>query len=364
VVAGPQSEDAFLNAIAARPDDGALRRVFCDWLLEQGDPRGDVMVLALQPQLSSADRRRLERLTKAHAHKWLGPLAPAVLGAHEDDEVDGLQARFEGGLLEHVAFRPMSTAEWKLLVGEPRLATVKSAVFSDARGQPPAEFLCHRVLASLTHVECGAAMLDIAHALPFAPLWLRIHTSKHKSDLAVLAGFKGMSSVKELVLSIHNSNPKAVGLRAQNAEPLIDELLDSPAVFQREHFELDFSNATVEGIAEAILFGTTQLRRMRQRVLQRFTVRYRDTPFTLHGDQLQFLEIDPSSREGEWTVDSRFAAAAAVIAQLSGVALQSIDVKAPPGGRVTRQELDALRAAARRLRSLESLVVAGNKQPP
>lgn len=322
------------------------------------------MVLSQQPELSSADRRRLERLTKANAHKWLGPLAPAVMGSHEEDDVDGLQVRFNGGFLEHVRFRPMERAEWQLLVGEPRLGTVTSAVFTDARGHPPAEFLSHPVLGALTHLECTAELLEVAHELPFAPVWLRIHTWKHKADLPALEGFKGLASVKDLVLSIHSRESKTALLRAQNAETLIDELLESPAVLARQHFELDVASSTVEGVAEAMLFGTTQLRRMRQRVLERFTVRYRDTPFTLHGDQLQFLEIDPSSREGEWTVDSRFAAAAAVVAQLSGVALQAIDVKAPPGGRVTRQELDALRAAARRLRSLESLTVAGNKQPP
>jgi len=329
VVAGPQTEEAFLMLIAARPGDAAIRRVFADWLLEQNEPRGEVMVLSQQRELSSADRRRIDRLTKANAHKWLGPLAPVVLGAHEDDEVDGLQCRFEGGLLAEVRFRALVAKEWRLLTGEPRLATVSSMSFAiGALHRPPAEFLAHPVMANVRRLECDAALLNVAAEVPFRLEWLRVHTTNHASDLDELVRFSGLASVSELVLSIHMRVKKApneralVLLGAQTAGPMVDELLESGAVRGRDHFELDTVSATPEGVAEALLSAAVQLRRTRQRVLQRFTVRYRDTPFSLTGDRFQFLEIDPSSRDGEWTIDSRIASAAAVMSQLAGAACQ------------------------------------------
>lgn len=35
-------EQAFLNAIAADPEDSAPRLIFADWLDEHGDPRAEV----------------------------------------------------------------------------------------------------------------------------------------------------------------------------------------------------------------------------------------------------------------------------------------------------------------------------------
>ena len=82
-----RDESAFLQTIAAAPDDDAPRLVYADWLAERGDPRGAFVRLqcalaALPPDdplrsdLEQAERRRLA----AHAADWTADLAGRVSG--------------------------------------------------------------------------------------------------------------------------------------------------------------------------------------------------------------------------------------------------------------------------------------------
>jgi uncharacterized protein (TIGR02996 family) len=80
-------EEAFLQDIFAHPEDEASRRIFADWLMEQGDPRGEFILaeceLALLPRHDPrwpdlADRER--ELLAEHGKTWAGPLADLVSG--------------------------------------------------------------------------------------------------------------------------------------------------------------------------------------------------------------------------------------------------------------------------------------------
>jgi uncharacterized protein (TIGR02996 family) len=69
---------ALLAAIAACPADDQPRQVYADWLLERGDPRGELIQLQLLASPTEAHRTRVERLLAAHRHTWqaeLGELA-------------------------------------------------------------------------------------------------------------------------------------------------------------------------------------------------------------------------------------------------------------------------------------------------
>jgi uncharacterized protein (TIGR02996 family) len=78
-------EEAFLQDVLDHPDDEALRRIFADWLQEQGDPRGEFIQaqcdLAVLPRHDPrwpdlADREK--ELREAHGPAWAGPLADLV----------------------------------------------------------------------------------------------------------------------------------------------------------------------------------------------------------------------------------------------------------------------------------------------
>jgi uncharacterized protein (TIGR02996 family) len=71
-------EAGFLDAIAAAPEDDAVRLIFADWMDERGDPRG--AFIRLQVELARApldDPRRPEWEFRAHDLPDAGPL-PAL----------------------------------------------------------------------------------------------------------------------------------------------------------------------------------------------------------------------------------------------------------------------------------------------
>lgn len=78
--------DILEAAQRAEPDDRALSAAYADYLLEQGDPRGELIrlqLLAEDDTLSEDDRAALdleiEELLRVHAQEWLGGLADLLL---------------------------------------------------------------------------------------------------------------------------------------------------------------------------------------------------------------------------------------------------------------------------------------------
>jgi uncharacterized protein (TIGR02996 family) len=72
------SDDSFIEAILADPDDAALRLVYADWLEERGDPRGEFLRTSValedlpgQDQRSAALAARLEQLRPVLDTDWL-----------------------------------------------------------------------------------------------------------------------------------------------------------------------------------------------------------------------------------------------------------------------------------------------------
>ncbi|MFO0740989.1 MAG: TIGR02996 domain-containing protein [Labilithrix sp.] len=70
----PVDHDEHLAAIRAAPDDDAPRLVYADWLLERGDPRGELIVLQCGPRTEESRRREAE-LLREHELQWLGAVA-------------------------------------------------------------------------------------------------------------------------------------------------------------------------------------------------------------------------------------------------------------------------------------------------
>jgi uncharacterized protein (TIGR02996 family) len=73
---------AFEDAITADPDERSGHMAYADWLMEQGDPRGEFIQVQLaleDPTLPAAEQKKLRQREKnllaAHRDEWLGPLA-------------------------------------------------------------------------------------------------------------------------------------------------------------------------------------------------------------------------------------------------------------------------------------------------
>ncbi len=78
----PSSGKALENAIFANPDDLGAHAAYADWLIEQGDPRGEFIQvqLALEDEKKPVkDRKELQKrekeLLKKYEREWLGDLA-------------------------------------------------------------------------------------------------------------------------------------------------------------------------------------------------------------------------------------------------------------------------------------------------
>ena len=71
----PRSSGPLIAAILAAPDDDAPRLVYADWLMERGDPRGELIALQCRPALFEGDVfERAWRLEHAHGAAWQQPI--------------------------------------------------------------------------------------------------------------------------------------------------------------------------------------------------------------------------------------------------------------------------------------------------
>jgi len=68
------SGTALLDAVYAAPEDREARLVYGDWLLERGDPRGELIQLQLREPKTKAQAARETELVEAHAEEWIGRL--------------------------------------------------------------------------------------------------------------------------------------------------------------------------------------------------------------------------------------------------------------------------------------------------
>ena len=69
-----RSGKELLELVWANPTDASVRAVYGDWLVEQGDPRGELIALQLAPATDKSPRR-IQLLIEKHWKQWLGPLA-------------------------------------------------------------------------------------------------------------------------------------------------------------------------------------------------------------------------------------------------------------------------------------------------
>lgn len=162
-----QTDDAFLAAIYAAPDDDAPRLVFADALTERGDVRGEFISLQLTRAKGNATpdglkrERELCRDTK-HKAQWALPLS------------QGAEATFARGFPVKLMLDPRS---FKNLVGLPALRTVHRV--DGFNRDPPIKhtnaFLFHEHAALLK--SAGTFSRDLFDALTGPMNWEEVRLS-------------------------------------------------------------------------------------------------------------------------------------------------------------------------------------------
>lgn len=132
--------EALLRAVYENLDDDGVRRVYADWLVEQGDPRGELIALqvarATKAMPLEAERREVELLWK-YGRAWLAPFAKQI-GAF----------RYERGFLVECGLKALT----KKMVGHPSWATVRRVELLDVDSPLVGMFLSHPAMRSLREV--------------------------------------------------------------------------------------------------------------------------------------------------------------------------------------------------------------------
>jgi uncharacterized protein (TIGR02996 family) len=108
----PARGDTLLNLVYDHPEDLGARRSYADWLIEQGDVRGELITLqcarAARGTSIAVERRETELLLE-HGRGWLGPFAKHIAGY-----------RFERGFLARCELKAVT----KAMIGHPTWATI------------------------------------------------------------------------------------------------------------------------------------------------------------------------------------------------------------------------------------------------
>ncbi|MFK8112160.1 MAG: WGR domain-containing protein [Rubripirellula sp.] len=136
---GPQADAApFLNAIAENPDNVDSYAVYADWLIEHGDPQGELMILQIaleSDELASAKRKTMQKseaaLLKKHARNWLGDLAPYLIDQKDYEENyrgDKYEYKFQRGFLHSISVPEFDLRFGNVLNKSPHLAQLRELI--------------------------------------------------------------------------------------------------------------------------------------------------------------------------------------------------------------------------------------------
>lgn len=127
---GAGTGDALLAAVFAAPHDDAQRLVYADWLLERGDPRGELIQLQYKKLDRGLDRQESKRereLLKTRSSDWIGPLSLVAS-----------DLSFARGFLDActVSFR---SAKQRAVIGDAHWSTVRELRFASDRWRESGE---------------------------------------------------------------------------------------------------------------------------------------------------------------------------------------------------------------------------------
>jgi len=192
-------EAELLDAIYAAPDDDAPRSVYADWLLERGDPRGELIALQLE-RARTGDLEvslRERALLKTYQRDWLAWVWEALFPP---------SVRLERGFL-HAASVDVRGVERLAarLTGDRRWRTVRSLAVLDAHPHLP--LFLDPVLHELDELRqvprhLLAALVEDPHPRPLRVLGLA--SMLDPRDIAALRAATNLSALRQLELSAYD----------------------------------------------------------------------------------------------------------------------------------------------------------------
>jgi uncharacterized protein (TIGR02996 family) len=132
-------QEALEAALVENPDDLAAHRAYADYLMEQGNPRGEFIQVQLRledPACTGKDREGLQQreleLLAAHAREWLGEMAPFFLDKQPRlalfPDTWQFQFRFARGWLAFVRIERLSVAFLQAFNANPMLRLLRHLV--------------------------------------------------------------------------------------------------------------------------------------------------------------------------------------------------------------------------------------------
>jgi len=139
-----QDAGTLYDLVLEDPDDDGARAVLADFLLEQNDPRGELITLQLKEERGEAtdeDTKRIRSLLRANEKTWVGDLALVTKSRV-----------FRRGFLDEVELQQNAAADesvWKSTPLSPLLATVRVLKKGKANEQHYRAFLFSQAMKSL-----------------------------------------------------------------------------------------------------------------------------------------------------------------------------------------------------------------------
>lgn len=224
--ASESSAEQLLAAIAREPGSDELRLVYADLLAQSGDPRGELIVLQLQPRPGATQRRRIRELLGAHAHAWLGDLQPAL-------RKGGL--RYERGFPAAGRLDLRTPEQAEQLAGHPGWSTFEAL---ELRGYCPPGFLrpgAFPALRELTGLPLDVALpiVDSAEPWPLGrleidePLTFTEGVGHHPGQVEALSRCRGLPELRHLGLAVwarHTADPDPDAARWLLEAPVLSRL--------------------------------------------------------------------------------------------------------------------------------------------
>lgn len=163
-----------LADIYANPRDDGPRLVYADFLLEQGDPRGEFITL----QLSGREPERQAALLKKYGKEWLGPLASVISWGKGYS-----RTRFERGFLAFADFIQVAERKLSVIVDDPSWALVE-----DFMGAPRTLLVSRAPLRGLRRLQSGPEEIaTFAAAKRVFPSLARLEVQAETVDFGLLA---------------------------------------------------------------------------------------------------------------------------------------------------------------------------------
>ncbi len=135
-----RQREAFEKMIAEDPTKLENRAVYADWLIEQGDPRGEFIQIQLQledesrsPKERKSFQAQERKLLKTHSREWLGELAEFL-------QRDGVSSSFARGYLDSLQIGELNVSFARALAKAPEVWLLRRLEIEDATYQDEDEY--------------------------------------------------------------------------------------------------------------------------------------------------------------------------------------------------------------------------------